>query len=349
MTSISTSTLGTGGMVRSAVLKLQSQLDRTNAEIASGRLSDPGRRIGAGVSVGIDGRALADEIDALLQGNALAGQRMDAISSAMGAMAVMADDFFKSLIASKGSSAGREILVADARAKIQAMTDLLGTSTNGAFVFSGENSGVRPVEDYLGAPPPSSRAAVRASFATVFGFNPEDQAAASIMPAQMSGFMAGAFANVFATPNWEGAFSKADAAGTTHRISLTETLESTVTANEDGIRDLMASLTAIVDFGSAGLTDETYSVLVDAAAERAARAAGELTTSRAIVGLDQERLRKAGERITVQREAVSSRISKLESVDLYEASTTVNQISLRLQASYAVTARLQQLSILNYI
>ena len=44
-----------------------------------------------------------------------------------------------------------------------------------------------------------------------------------------------------------------------------------------------------------------------------------------------------------------SRVLDLEGVDSYEAATRISLLETQLQATYAVTARLSQLSFLNYM
>jgi flagellar hook-associated protein 3 FlgL len=67
------------------------------------------------------------------------------------------------------------------------------------------------------------------------------------------------------------------------------------------------------------------------------------------LGMVQGRVTKANERMSLQIDILSAHIGTLEGVDPYEASTRVTALTTQVETAYALTARLQQLSLLNYL
>ena len=63
----------------------------------------------------------------------------------------------------------------------------------------------------------------------------------------------------------------------------------------------------------------------------------------------QKLVEDANDRLSAKREILSLHISSLETVDPYEAATRLTSAQTQLQASYAVTARLSELSFLNFM
>ncbi len=67
------------------------------------------------------------------------------------------------------------------------------------------------------------------------------------------------------------------------------------------------------------------------------------------LGNVQEQVKLASERLKVQTDILNRRINDLENVNLEETSVRLNTALTQLETTYAVTARMQGLSILNYL
>ena len=66
-------------------------------------------------------------------------------------------------------------------------------------------------------------------------------------------------------------------------------------------------------------------------------------------GVIQKRVSDASERITMQANLFEKNIGELEGVDPYEAATRVSDLLSSIETSYALTARIQQLSLLRFL
>jgi flagellar hook-associated protein 3 FlgL len=329
--------------------RVQTRLDQATREVATGRHHDIGLALGASTARTIDARQQLGDIDAIIATNGLAVDRLAVTQSALAAMVEIADGFFTTLVSASRSGVDRATLVEDARARLGALTGLANATGNGAHVFAAANADAAPLADYLVEPMPASRSAVMGAFSTAFGFPSDDAQVSSIEPAQLQAFLEGPFASLFQGPDWQSLFSSASDDAVVLRISRNETIALDVSTNSPGIRRLMSALVAVVDLGTRNLDAEAFQAFAASVAESASAASGELIRDQAAVGAVQDRLAHASERMTAERGLLQAAIGRLESVDQAEASTRLNLLSTQLELSYALTARLQKLSLLDYL
>jgi flagellar hook-associated protein 3 FlgL len=87
----------------------------------------------------------------------------------------------------------------------------------------------------------------------------------------------------------------------------------------------------------------------DTAMRSTAQASAGVTGLRANVGLAEERIARSSERISIQTDIVESNISKLEAVDPAEVSVRISALLTQIETSYSLTARIHQMSLLNYL
>ena len=67
------------------------------------------------------------------------------------------------------------------------------------------------------------------------------------------------------------------------------------------------------------------------------------------IGVLEERIEDANNRMDFQKDLLNGQLSGITDVDAYEAALRLNQLSSSLEASYTATARIQSLSLLNFI
>ena len=64
---------------------------------------------------------------------------------------------------------------------------------------------------------------------------------------------------------------------------------------------------------------------------------------------DQQRVTDANSRMSIQSDIMTKHISALESVDPYEASSRLSALMTQVETAYAMTARIEKLTLLNYL
>jgi flagellar hook-associated protein 3 FlgL len=343
------STLAARETLRLSIGNTQALVDRASSEVSSGRHYDVGLALGRNIGRALDLRQISGEIETLRSTNAIATSRLQSTQEALSGLSELADGLFSSATNAIGGGIKRSLFVEDARSKLQTLNALLATTEGGAHLFSGTNSSLAPLSDYLASPSGAARTAVVGAFSSAFGFAPDDPRTAAIAPADLAKYLDGPFAGLLADPQWSTTFSFADDQPVRLRIAQSEVIEASVSANASGIRRLVGALVAVIDTGTENLDGASFALLVARVAESAATAATELADSRSQIGIAQERIATANDRLAVQARLIEKGIGRLEGVDATEATTNLMQLTTRLETTYAMTARLQKLSLLAYL
>ena len=336
-------------ILRTAMARNQTSLADALKEFSTGRHADVGKALGGRVGGVLDMRNIVGSLTGLTNTNSVVKQRLDHIQSSFAAMRDLGAEFSEATLGVHKTGADRGLLVSDAKARMGTLTDVLRTSTNGVYAFSGLNVTVPPVENYLSDPPSAGRTAVIATFTAEFGFPPDDPQAVTITPAQMEAYIDGPFSALFEEPLWSANFSQATDEVMRDRISHHEEIDTSSTANNAGIREIFFSLTLAIDGGAEHLRSETFEVLATRIANTASEAGHDIAAAQARVGVVEERLAQASERIALEKQTLEGRIGEIEGVDAYEVADRLSLLMTRIEASYSVTARMQQLTLLNYI
>jgi len=229
------------------------------------------------------------------------------------------------------------------------LTDTVNTAFDGAYLFAGINADVRPLSDYFDTPAPANRVAVASSFSGTFGFSQSDPVVASITGADMQTYLNTGFATLFDTAAWTTDWSTASSQNVRNRISTNELIETSTNANEKAITKLAMAYTMVADLGIENMNQDTVTVVADAAAKTIGEALTDLTELQVKLGTAQERVPNASERMSIQIDIITKQINTFEKVDPFEASTRVSSLLNQLETAYALTARIERLSLLNHL
>lgn len=333
---------------RQSVITLQADLARSQKELATGKRADPGLDLGSGVSeIGKLRKTQAWQA-ALESTNSIGATRLDAGQTALEGITDGAQGFLNQMLAAQGAGAHPAGIAAAATSALSGMTAALNTAIAGVHVFGGDNSGPVPLMPYVTAGSASSQA-IAGAFATAFGFAPDDPQVANITPAQMQAFLDGPFASEFSDLGWRANWSTASDQAAVLKISTSQDIEVGVSANERPFRELAQAYVMVSGLGADRLNSATLKTVIDRATELTSTAIAGVTGIRARLGVAQQQLSSTNEQIAIEGQIISNRLDRMEAVDPYTAATTISTLMTQLQASYAATARIQQLSILNYL
>jgi flagellar hook-associated protein 3 FlgL len=193
------------------------------------------------------------------------------------------------------------------------------------------------------------RQAVDAAFAAAFGFSQSDPQAANISSDDMQNFLDTSFADLFKDPAWKNNWSQASDQSVRSRVSSSELIETSANANADPIRKLVSAYTMVADLGTSNLNQAAFQTVVDQASKLTSEAIQGLTTMQADLGTAQQRVTDANSRMSTQKDIITNHVGALEGVDPYEASTRLTALMNQVETAYAMTARIQKLTILNYL
>jgi flagellar hook-associated protein 3 FlgL len=343
---ISTSALSDS--MRSAVAKLQARLAEAQKEVTTGRHADVGRVLGARTGEVISLRQEHVRLQTITETNGLVAARLDGAQAALEGLAQTAQTFLGHLMAARSGGENQKVLQTEAKSALSVFTESLNTALNGASLFAGINADIRPIADYA-APGAANAQAVADAFSSAFGVAQSDPSVAGISAEDMQSFLDTTFADLFEPGAWSGTWSTASDQNVRSRISSTELIQTSVNANDAAFRKLASAFTMVADLGAADLNQNAFQTVVDTATRAVAEAIDGLTGLQADLGIAQERLIKANDRMAIQVDIMTNHIGILEGVDPYEASSRVASLLTQVETAYAMTARIQSLSILNYL
>ncbi len=173
-------------------------------EATTGRLADVGQGLGYLTGRAVSMRQDLDRLNTFKDTNAIASTRLQQTQTALEGVADLAQQFISTLVAARASAASAEVSVADAKTKLIALISSMNNAGNGAFLYSGINTDVKPLTDYFETPAPANRTAVATEFTSAFGLAQGDPGTELITGTDMKTFLDGQFSTLFDSANWAG-------------------------------------------------------------------------------------------------------------------------------------------------
>lgn len=125
-----------------------------------------------------------------------------------------------------------------------------------------------------------------------------------------------------------------------------------VRANEDPIKDTIRSMAvfAATEYtGTSEIEEEMYNAFVERVSDDMAVSGNALIELQGEMGIQQELIESIKARQQSVATLANNHINSLENVDYYALSANFSQYQMQLEASYAITARVQGLSLVNFI
>lgn len=365
---MSISSLSLANASRASIQRIQSALKDATTEATSLRHADVGRTLGQLTGNAVSYRAQDTSISRLLASNKLVSTRLDLTNDALSSIATNGDGYQAALINGTATGSGVEALVTTAKQGLQQVLGALNTSADGQYLFAGTQSDVQPMLD--GA---AGTDAIKADFDDYLGLIGATRA--TVSADQVSAYVAGttitadASGTPLATPRtfkfdnlfnnasdptlpsagWDANWSDASSTTATARISKSEVIASTVSSNETAIRQTVSAYAMVAALGIESMGSAARAQVLSAAQARLTAGKDGLTKLQADIGVRQTRIEAADAALTTQQDVVQAAFTRLEGVDETEAALRLNNLKTQLDTAYAVTGKLQGLSLLNYL
>ncbi|MDH6266463.1 flagellar hook-associated protein 3 FlgL [Rhizobium sp. SG_E_25_P2] len=344
------SNLSVQNSMRSTINSVQAELIDSQKEAVSGVYSNIGEELGATTTRSLNLHSEVNMMDNLLKTNAVVEQRLSSTQTALDTIAESAQTGLNTLVALSGSNDDSQLMTVQ-----RTMTDVLeqaisagNTSVNGEYVLSGINTDEAPLADYFEDDSPARQAFLDA-FTGHFGFAPDDDAVSSITADEMQSFITDELEPMFLEEDgdWEANWSNASDTPTTARISRTEVIQSSSTTITDGFRYMAMASVMAIEMLNSDFSIESRNVVSNAAISYMGQAISGIDADRSQLGLSQNRVAQANETLQAQIDIVKLNLDDLEGVDVYEASNRITALSNQMEISYSITARINELSLVN--
>lgn len=332
--------------MRYQTARLQTDLTKATKEMSTLRVADTGLALGARAGISTSLHREVDRLKGIIDSNKLAATRLEATQLGLQDLTEAASTLLSDYSTALSGAADAGIAKQQAEKTLALMSSILNTNLNGENIFAGINTDVKPFNDFLDATSPG-RIAFDTAFSTQFGFDPDDPAAANITAADMTAFLAAMETEILDT-GW-GNWSSATDDQITSRITLTETAQTSVSANILPLRKLaLAAATVAATFGGS-LSQEARGAIIEHGVRQLGEAVSGLANQQGYTGVTEQRLAQATERMETQINLFSNSIQDLEGIDEFEAAARVTSLKTQLEVSYSLTASMQKLSLLNYL
>ena len=354
MSTASVSNLSTQTSMRLTIRQAQNELLKSQQEVSTGFYADIGAELGSKTSTVVDLNRESLRLNSMISNNSIATQRLSASQEALKQIATAAEEMNNALITISGSSNSDTIntTVMTVSNSLSTMTSMANQSANGEFLFAGINTDVKPFNEYTDTSP--AKTAFDNAFTGYFGFPPTDTAnVATIVPSgaapSMEDFITSTLEPMYTGADWSTDWSNATDQAMTSRITQSETVQTSASANENGFRYFALAAVVTKELMAIGAPAAAVTVAINKAIDYTGRAITGINSTRSALGLSENRIEKADASLKVQVDIIETSLSSKIEVDAYEASTRVNSLLAMVEASYTLTARIQSLSLVNYL
>lgn len=354
--SMTTSTLQASITSRLRVADVTSRLDVATHELSTGLYKDTYKELGMRSGQVTELRGLVDRTNSFAINNSVLAGKLETQESALTQIRNSVQEFLDLSIRAQSTTdqIGPQLQEL-ARNALQVITSAGNTSYGGEFLFAGVHTDTRPLQN----------------MSTVnlnTGLSPND-----VMNAITGGVILSpgdaatkisaiddAFSGTSVTPshNFEETFYNGTPQLTaglpsprvTARIGDGEILSYGAQMNDPAMREAIKGLSMFAALDVSVISDPSaYKDWVTHANTALSNGIFGIDKMRVSIGIDRGTL---DQKINTQRDlsdVYNNRIMSMEGVDPYEAATRVESLRTQVQSTYAVTARLNSLSFLNYM
>ncbi len=344
-----TSSFSMSAALRQTLGALQLQLAQGQKELASGRHADIGVALGAQTSRSFSLANTQTEIEAIRTTNNRASARLDSTQTALSNLLTSAQSMRATLLAAQTDGGDPSAIVSQARDGLANFTATINGGDGGEYLFSGQNAAMQPVENYFSDPPASNKLALDAAFRTAFGATQTDPSIADVTADQMQSFLSGDFQQLFQSASWKADWSHATDAALRSRISVSSTIDTSITANEPAFQQLAKAYTMVGDLGAENMSKPAYHAVLATALQTIDASIDALTRTQARAGVMQSSITTASDAMSVQSDTLTQQLNNLEGVDTTEAATRVNSLMTQIETAYTLTSRISQLTLTKYL
>jgi flagellar hook-associated protein 3 FlgL len=334
-------------LIRGTIAQGQSALLTAQQEMASGQHADMGLALGVTTGQTISLQKNYDQLSAILDTNGIVASQMDAAQTALSSMVSNAQSFVSSLSGARNAVDGAAIITPLAAGGLQGATDLMNTSYGGQYIFGGINTGSPPIANFTATG--AAKTAFENDFQAKFGMAITDPNVSTISASDIQDFINNEVTNEFSGSQWSTNWSSASDQVVQSRIAPQEMANTSVSANDPGVRKLMMAYTMTSELAGANLNSGAYTTVIDSAMSLTQEGINSITTAQSVLGTSQAQVTDANTRLTAQSNVLQTSVNNLESVDPYQAAMRVNSLLTQIETSYALTAKLQNMSLMNYL
>lgn len=341
---------------RRDVARLQVELQQASQEVSSGVRANVFADLGQTASIPMLLRAQMDQTDAFAQSNALLGNKLDVMATALGSVHDSAQSVIAQAVANlQQPGADAATLQQTAKAALDQITTALNANFAGEYLFSGTTSNQPPLQ-VQSQTNSATGLSPQGVIAGIVGAGPTSAADAATKAGQIDAVFNSTTGTGqdFEATFYNGTHAK-DASGNpnprvTGQIDRGQNVDYGIQANDSSIRGILKGLTMLASTDPSKISDPgAYKAWMASAVGALSDGIAGLTDAQAQLGSQQKLVSDIATRQSDLKSVYTNRINAFEGVDSYTAASRLTQLQTQLQATYAATAQISKLSILNYM
>ena len=323
--SIITTNLSLSSALSQTITEMRERLTVTSQEAVTGRYSDLTEHLSGSIGTAMLSQQAVDSIQEDRERLTLRESRLDIVQNSLATIQESADTLSISMLSATSTedSLAQETTAREARAALEQAFSVMNVRHGDRFLFSGDATSTVPmgsVDDLL------------ADIGTLANDATTTEEFETALESYFNDPDGGWQTNIF-----NGLATSSDPDG--------------VTAADPAITQLISGL-AVMALGDpaegvAAVADNTE--FLDMAANRSATGATELVGLRASLGLTQSQISRAQDTLDTEETVLTNALNTLTARDQYEAASELEQLEASLEASYLLTSRLANLTLLNYL
>ncbi|MFA7415783.1 MAG: flagellar hook-associated family protein [Rhizobium sp.] len=342
MSTSNVSNLSIQTSMRLTIRQAQNELIKSQNEVSTGIFYDVGAELGGETASTLDLTRDGLRLQSMIDTNAIATQRLESSQESLSQMSAAAQEMQDALISLGKSGASTTIDVATQTISnaLNTFTSVANTSVGGEYLFAGINTDVQPLTPY------DATSAAKVAFDTAFASYPWSTPKTA---AEMDDFITNVVEPMYSGANWNTDWSSATDQVMTSRISQTEVVDTSSSANSNGMRYFALAAVLSKELLGLDLHDDVRSVVSQKAIAYTGVAIAGINSQRTQLGMSQNRVEKANASLQVQIDILDTTLKSKIEVDAYDASTRVNNLLALVEASYTLTSKIQGLSLVNYL
>ena len=311
--------------LRQETISLRERLTTTTEEAVTGRYSDLTQHLSGRINQAMLGKKALDGVALERSQLTLRGSRLDMTQTSLKVIQDRTSGLSARMQAALGSEnqAARNATARDSRATLEEAFSALNTRYGERFLFAGNATSTPPL-----ASPEDLLADIRLIAATATD--------AADFATQLDTY--------FNTPT--GGWRQNIYSGTE-----TSSDPDAVTGADPGLINIVSGLVVMALSGSDELLPllDGNSQIVALAATRLSDGQTALTNKRSDVGVIQAKVERSKEALSVEETVLTAAFNEMTARDQYEAASELRELESNLDASYLLTSRLANLSLLNYL
>lgn len=342
------STLAMHLQLSGGVRMMQRSLMDAQQELSTGRKADLVAALRDRAAEDIDLRNALNDLAEFKSTAQVVASRMDTMQAALTGVRNIAGEMRNTALTSR-DSVSRQYLQEAAATAIDRVNSFLNASAAGRTLFAGIQTDTAPMQSANSVNPGTGLSPQQAVDQVVAALGPITDAASALAVANG---VSSIFDDSNGDPNlrYGSTFYNGAATGAiTARLDRGDTIDYGVRADDPAARELLQGLYMLASVPYGSIPDDAYAAWQDEAVKHLNAGFQGMTDVAAELGYKQSVVEDAMIRHEAAIAQLNNEVATLEAADPFEAALRVSQLQTQLEATFAVTARMSQLSLTKFL